>query len=238
MTSNTVGLYSGTTNEGETTQNDIVKSESTNYYDIGVKHRLSDTANVGLDAFYKDIKNMLDRGQFGKTLIYSPFNFEKGRVYGVEFTSDYKKDNLSAYLNAAWQRAMASHINSGQHLHEADELTFLQNNYGNLDHEQQISAATGLTYKQGKTLYSADLIYGGGLRHGFANSNKLKYYTITNLGIEQQLQAPIIDKFKMRFTILNLFDRTYKLRDGSGIGVNSAQYGLRRSYYLTFSKEF
>lgn len=238
ISSSAIALYQGTTNQAQTLQNDPVRSERTNYYDIGIKHELSDSVNIGFDSYLKDIKNVLDRGQFGQTLIYSPFNFAKGRAHGVEFTGDYKKDNFSAYLNAAYQKILATNIISSQYLHEADELEFLQNNYGNLDHVQQITAAAGVSYKQNKTLYTADMLYGGGLRHGFANSNRIRYYTITNVGISQEFNAPMLNKFNARFTILNLFDKNYMLRDGSGIGVNSAQYGLRRSYYVSVSKEF
>jgi hypothetical protein len=49
---------------------------------------------------------------------------------------------------------------------------------------------------------------------------------------------PLVGKIKARFTVINLFDRAYPLRDGTGIGVGTPQYAQRRSYYLALSKPF
>ena len=45
-------------------------------------------------------------------------------------------------------------------------------------------------------------------------------------------------RFDLRLTVLNVFDRTYQLRDGSGIGVGAPQYGPRRTYVAGLSKTF
>jgi len=42
----------------------------------------------------------------------------------------------------------------------------------------------------------------------------------------------------VRFDIVNLFDRNYEIRTGTGVGVGAPQFGARRSYYVGFSKEF
>jgi hypothetical protein len=36
----------------------------------------------------------------------------------------------------------------------------------------------------------------------------------------------------VRFDILNVFDSTYFIRDGSGIGVFAPQFGPRRGYFI------
>ena len=35
----------------------------------------------------------------------------------------------------------------------------------------------------------------------------------------------------LRFDVVNLFDKTYELRDGSGIGVFAPQFGARRGFF-------
>jgi outer membrane receptor protein involved in Fe transport len=47
-----------------------------------------------------------------------------------------------------------------------------------------------------------------------------------------------LGKLDTRLAVVNLFDRIYQLRDGSGIGVGAPQYGLRRSLYVSVSKPF
>jgi len=71
------------------------------------------------------------------------------------------------------------------------------------------------------------------LRRGFANTESLPFYAYFNIFAVQK-----IEKFDVRFSVNNLFDKIYKLRDGSGIGVGAPQYGLRRSFYLIVSRSF
>jgi outer membrane receptor protein involved in Fe transport len=37
---------------------------------------------------------------------------------------------------------------------------------------------------------------------------------------------------------MNVFDRSYPLRDGSGVGVGAPQYGARRTIYAGISSSF
>ena len=38
--------------------------------------------------------------------------------------------------------------------------------------------------------------------------------------------------------VINVTDRVYELRDGSGIGVGAPQFGARRGLYLGLQKDF
>jgi hypothetical protein len=49
-----------------------------------------------LDGYYKTAQQQLDDGLFGQTLILSAFNYEKGRVYGLELTTSYQNNGFSA----------------------------------------------------------------------------------------------------------------------------------------------
>ena len=41
-----------------------------------------------------------------------------------------------------------------------------------------------------------------------------------------------------RFDVINLFDKVYEIRDGSGIGVFAPQFGARRAFYAGLSQKF
>jgi outer membrane receptor protein involved in Fe transport len=41
----------------------------------------------------------------------------------------------------------------------------------------------------------------------------------------------------LRFDIVNLLDKTYVIRDGSGIGVFAPQFGARRGFYVGVSQK-
>ena len=43
---------------------------------------------------------------------------------------------------------------------------------------------------------------------------------------------------KARLDVVNVTDNSYELRDGSGVGVNAAQYGMRRGFFGSLSYVF
>jgi outer membrane receptor protein involved in Fe transport len=52
-----------------------------------------------------------------------------------------------------------------------------------------------------------------------------------NLGVDQKIPLHGKQELHLRVDIVNLFDRVYELRDGSGIGVGAPQFGARRGLY-------
>jgi outer membrane receptor protein involved in Fe transport len=82
------------------------------------------------------------------------------------------------------------------------------------------------------------MIYGSGLRAGFANTTSVPAYTQFDLGLSHEFILPDWKPFTVRFDVVNLFDHIYELRDGSGIGVFAPQYGPRRGFFVGFSQKF
>ncbi|PRX21613.1 outer membrane beta-barrel protein, partial [Paraburkholderia sp. BL18I3N2] len=234
-----IARFAGTTAQ-VSGQNDPVQPERSHYFDLGVIQRLTPSLTVGLDAYYKKSTNLLDEGQFGTALIFTPFNYQYGRTYGVEFTANYKQDNVSAYLNLAFSRAQGKNINSAQFNFGADELAFISDHYVFLDHDQRVTASFGGTYELGRTTFTFDGLVGSGLRSGFANTDRLPVYAQVNLGVIQHFNVnnPLIGKFDARLLLVNAFNRVYELRDGSGIGVGAPQYGPHIALYAGISKKF
>ncbi|QYD67581.1 TonB-dependent receptor [Paraburkholderia edwinii] len=238
VSSGTIGRFAGTTNAPEVTQNDPVQPERDDYYDVGVTQRLGSDVTIGLDAYYKKAHNLLDEGQFGTALIFAPFNYQYGRVYGVEFTANYKHENISAYLNVAYSRAQGKNIDSAQFNFGADELAFISNHFVFLDHDQRVTASFGGSYTWHTTTFTADGTVGSGLRSGFANTEKLPLYAQINLGVIEHINAPLVGKVDVRGAVVNAFGRVYELRDGSGIGVGAPQFGPYRAFYAGVTKYF
>ena len=233
-----ISLFNGTTNQSAVTQNDPVKPERDHYFDVGVEQKLTPNLTVGLDAYYKHATDLLDLGQFGTALIFAPFNYQYGRVYGVEFTTSYKKDNVSAYLNIAYSNAQGKNVESAQYNFSPQELSYIASNWVYLDHDQRVTASFGGSYTFGRTTLTADGTVGSGLRAGFANTEKLPWYAQINLGVIESLNAPMIGKFQARLALINAFDRVYELRNGSGIGVQAPQYGPEIAIYAGLKKNF
>ena len=229
-----------TTNAAAITQNSPDKSERANYFDAGVTQTLFKSLQLGLDGYYKRAVQQIDEGQFGTAIIESPFNYRYGEVYGLEGTLTYVNGGFEAYANAAYSSAHGRKVDSSQFLFDPAEFAYIQNHYVYLDHDQTstVSAGVSYLYKPSGTRVYADMLYGSGLRDGFANTDKVPAYYTFNLGIEQSFRIPHLGQAKARFDVVNLLDRVYELRDGSGIGVEAPQFGQRRGIYGGISIDF
>jgi outer membrane receptor protein involved in Fe transport len=92
--------------------------------------------------------------------------------------------------------------------------------------------------EKGSLYFSASMIYGSGLRSGFANTDHVPSYTQVNVGLSHEYLFPGWTKpTTVRFDVVNLFDKIYQIRDGSGIGVFAPQFGPRRGFYVGISQK-
>ena len=234
-----IALYEGTTNQLPNNRTGDVKSERSNYFDLGVSQKVGRHLTLGLDAYYRQVNYLQDEGQFGAALVYSPFNYARGRVRGIEFSANYDNGPLSVYFNLAQSRAMGKGIISGQYNFDADELDYISAHWVHLDHDQKLAASGGVSYAIGAdTRVGADFLYGSGLRRDFANTASLPSYFQLNLSLEHGFRLAGFGKLDARLVLINALDRVYELRDGSGIGVGAPQYGPRRGLYLGLGKDF
>ena len=61
-----IALFTNTTNQPDVPfDSNPVKPERSNYYDVGVDQTVLPGLTVGVDAYYKDARDMIDDGQFG-----------------------------------------------------------------------------------------------------------------------------------------------------------------------------
>ena len=61
-----------------------------------------------------------------------------------------------------------------------------------------------------------------------------QYYSI-NFGAEQSFKLAKKQMLKARLDIVNVTDNIYELRNGTGVGVNAAQYGERLGFFGSLS---
>ncbi|WP_036167102.1 TonB-dependent receptor [Massilia sp. 9096] len=237
-----INLYTSTTNAPAIPVSDNVKAERTSYYDIGISHQVNSKLTLTADAYYKHIRNLLDEGQFGQALILSPFNYAKGYAKGLELSAIYSDAQWGGYLNFATQKAMGQNIVSGQSLFDPDELAYISNHYIYLDHDQKFTVSGGAHYHFGDNQVSTDVLYGSGLRltpdGGAPNSGHLPSYTTVNFAYTHNWKNTGFGNVEGRLALVNAFDRSYLIRDGSGVGVGAPQFGTRRSVYAGLSVGF
>ncbi|HVU15567.1 MAG TPA: TonB-dependent receptor [Candidatus Didemnitutus sp.] len=238
-----VAVFAGTSNAAPTLQDDPVRAERADYFDIGLTQKLHHGLQVGIDTYYKTAKDQLDDGLFGQSLIQSAFNYRDGRVYGVELSSSYTSGGFTAYANVARSIAQGRDWISAQFLFDPADLAYVKNHWIYLDHAQQLSGSFGAAYswkhRQQRTQVYVDLLYGSGLRNDavdssgnvIPNGGSVPAYHTLSTGVEQKFELSDHRELKARLDIVNLTDEKYELRDGSGVGVNAAQYGMRRGIF-------
>jgi outer membrane receptor protein involved in Fe transport len=235
-----VAKFAGTTNALPSDADTAVKSERSNYFDAGLAWEATPELSLGLDAYDREVRNLQDEGQFGNALVYSAFNYARGRVRGLELTANYRHDAFSAYGNLAFSKAQGRRIVTGQFNFDPDEIDYIASHWVHLDHDQAVTASAGASYRFApRTALGAAALFGSGLRSGFANSQHLPAYTQINASLQQSFDfGGGVGKVDGRLTLLNAFDRRYELRDGTGIGVGAPQFGPRRSVYASVTKAF
>ncbi len=238
ISQSTVAAFAGTTGASEVTQNSSVQAERSHYFDAGVTQKLAKGWNSGIDAYFKLADQQLDEGQFGNAVMSTPFNYQHGRIYGLELTTDYQTGGFRTYGNVAFSVAQGENIDSSQFLFSQEELDYIKNHWVYLDHDQRVTFSTGASYQWNKTLLLADLTGGTGLRSGFANEQELPAYATVNLGVQQMIHITGNQELKLRLDVVNVLNTPYIIRDGSGIGVAASSYGTPRGLFGTVSYAF
>ena len=221
IASQTQSLFVGTSFD-ISGQNDLPRAQRDNYYDLGIQQKFGPHLTFGIDSYERAARYLIDEGQFGAPIILTPFNYRYGRNKGTEFSLSYDNGPLTAYANLAVSSAQGMDIVSSQFNFGADELAYIANHFIYVDHNQTTSGSAGFTYKLGKTTLALDAIYGSGLRaggNGIPNGARLPDYVQVNGSISHHIDwAGGAD---VRLDVVNLFDRAYEIRDGSGIGVGA-----------------
>jgi outer membrane receptor protein involved in Fe transport len=251
VSSKDVGLFAGTTNAPLSPQASPPLPERANYYDVGVQQKFTRSLTVGLDVYYKQSVNLIDEGQFGAPIILTPFNYRYGKQEGIELTTNYTSKDFSAYLNLSTQSARGKDIDSAQFNFVQTDLAYIAANYIHLDHEQEFTGSGGVSYTWNDTRFSADVLEGSGLRADLTlpagmetpygsntvpNGAHLPYYTQVNGGLSHLFTIAGAGTLTVRFDVINLFDKVYEIRNGTGVGVGAPQFGPRRGFFFGLSK--
>jgi len=236
--SETVSKFNGTSNAPAVTQADTPKAERANYVDLGVEQKITGALNAAIDSYYKWSKDLIDEGQFGAPIILTPFNYRDGRQYGIILSANYAGRDLSAYANLAFQSDKGRGIESAQFNFSPDDLNYIATHYIDLDHEQRVTGSAGASYLWQETRFSADLLFGSGLRASTntPNDTHLPYYTQVNTGVSHVFHIAGAGTLTARADVINVFDREYQIRNGTGVGVGAPQFGPRRGYFFGLSK--
>ena len=236
----TVAKFNGTTAEfPNPVAGTLPYSERSHYFDAGIQQKLGELT-LGVDAYYKDVRHLIDEGQFAAPIILTPFNYAKGYIRGVDLSGSYAHGPFSAYVNVGLVKAQGKSIESQEFNFDPGDLAYIADHYIFLDHVQSVTASAGGSYRFGSTRIGGDLLFGTGLRRNGAtpNGDHLPSYTQVNLSVEHSFQRAPFGPVSLRVDLINAFDKSYEIRDGTGVGVGAQQWGPRRGVFVGLTKRF
>ena len=248
----TVSKFQNTTGASTLTTDTTPYAERQNYFDIGGQQRLLDhRLTLGIDVFYRKSHNLIDEGQFGAPIILTPFNYANGLIFGQEFTANYTQGPLTAYFNFTHERAQGKDITSSQFSFDPGDLAYIAKNYIYLDHDQTYTGSFGASYLIrdgviGGTRLGFDGLYGSGLRRdqdlpdgsSVPNGAHVPSYLTFNLTAAHHFDLPYAGHVDVRFDVINVANKIYEIRDGTGVGVGAPQYGAARGFFGGITKSF
>lgn len=235
-----IARFQGTTAVLPIDVNTNVRAMRSHTFDAGVQWQPRDGLLLGLDGYLTKADYLIDEGQFGTALIFSDFNYRRGRNHGVEFTANWRHGPLRAYANLAVDLARAKVIASGQYNFSSAEVAYIQDHWIFLDHAPRMTSSGGASYTFADgTALGVDYLYGSGIHVGFANTDTMPSYIQWNIDVQRRFDLPEVGALDFRLAVINAFDHVYELRNGTGIGVGIApQYATRRGVFLSVNKDF
>jgi opacity protein-like surface antigen len=216
----------------------LMTAERSSVYDVGVAQKVLPGLELGADVYLKMTRDQINQGQFGAAVVLNGFQYERGLNTGLELKAVLTEGDLRAYANLAWASQRGNNVVTDQYLLGSDEFAYTRTNWVYADHSQQLTGSGGVSYLWYGTRFSADMIYGSGLRSGFANTDHVPPYTQVNAGISHEFDIPGWDPVTLRFDVVNVFDTSYILKNGTGIGVFTNAWGPRRAYYFGLAQKF
>jgi outer membrane receptor protein involved in Fe transport len=239
-----IALFANTTAAPAVTLDSTPKAERAHYFDVGATQVILPGLKAGVDAYYKIASDLIDEGQFGAPVFFTPFNYQKGLVKGIELTLSYDIENWSFYGNFSAGQELAKNIISGQFNFSPDDLAFITNSYIHTDHDQTYTSSAGIKYTLPpyNIRFAVDLTAGSGLRTtnpgGPPNGAALPGYQQVNFSVVQPIDTGFLKGMELRFDVLNLFDEIYQIRSGTGLGVFAPQFGPRRTFLAGLTQRF
>lgn len=210
-----------------------IKPEADNFFEVGVAQQFGNAQVANLNLYYKNATNMLDDTQLLNTAIASPYNYQNGYAYGVEFSLKGKiNSDISDYANYSYEIAKGQNISGGSFT----GVTAPPNTYLFLDHVQIHTANAGLTYAKDQYYGTMQGVFGSGLRTGPNNSlNVPAHFTMDLSAGYNFMSSSWWGRWKVSADLLNAFDNPYAITIANGY--NGSHYNAGREYLLHLTKE-
>jgi hypothetical protein len=206
-----------------------------------VEQKLEDLT-LGVDAYWRHARNLLDAVPIGSTVLSRPFNYERGKAWGVELTATYSEGPLSIWGNLAVARIEGRTIIAGQAPFTAAQLQWIATHDVATNADQRVTGSLGVAWHSGKLRLSADGVVGSGLPRTIAgaapNGARMPANAQVNLAATYRLEGLRHRPLTARLDVLNALGARYALQDGTSLAGGNAQWGTPRGIYAGIEQAF
>ena len=121
--------------------------------------------------------------------VLTAFNYEKGENYGVEGSIKLKTWRFQRlWQSRLGQYSGARTLSPTNFCSAPPKLPIISNNWVFTDHAQTWTGSAGIAYLWNGTRFSADMIYGSGLRSGDFNLDHVAPYGQVNVGMSREIR--------------------------------------------------
>ncbi len=232
ITTRSAEAFAGTTQAITVPTNFNIYAERDNYFDAGVVNQPLKNLTLSEDAYFILASDALGAGQFGAVPIISPYNYQSGRTWGAESSVSYRFHGV--FLNASFTYliAQANNLITQQYNFPPDQLAYVAGHYIPRSQAQVYTSSGQVGYRWGNWLFTADSFYGSGLWGGFANTQEFPPTWQVDAAVAHSLMLPEVGQSVARLMVINVFDRTNLLQNGTGLGVFAPAYLPRLAVYL------
>jgi outer membrane receptor protein involved in Fe transport len=195
---------------------------------------------LGLDAYYKRSTDTLDDGQFGQAVVLNQFNYARGFSRGAELKVNYYQGGFRAYANVSHEITMVKDVVSNQYLiGDPVELAYLATTDTYASDAQTVTASAGTAYRWHTCWRASTASTAAGCAPDLRTSST-RPATHNGTPRSPGLFDPWNNQkpLTLRLSAINLFDRSYVLREATGIGEFAPQYGPRRGVFAEINQQF
>lgn len=210
-------------------------AEWNDYIDIGITRKI-DGLTLGVDGWWKRARNLLDQTWSADGLIAHPFNYAHGTGRGLEFSATWSEGPLSAWGNLAVSRIEGHRIISGQAPFTAAQLAWAASHDVAANSDQRLSGSAGLAWKTGPLRLSSDATWGSGLPRSpepsMPNIASMPSWISVNFAAVYRIQGLGHRPLDLRLDLLNAFDTTRRIQDGTSLVGGMAQWTTRRGIFI------
>jgi outer membrane receptor protein involved in Fe transport len=231
----------GTTGALPGQASDPLRAETDDYLDLGIE-RKAGGLTLGLDGYWRSVRDLIDEVRVGATSLRRPFNYAHGKVAGVELSATYAKGPVTLWANLAAARAEGRTIVSNQALFTAAELAWASDHDVRTDQDQGWTASAGGAYRLDQLTLSTQLAYGSGLPRtspdGPPNGASMPAHVQVDLSATYHTHGIAAKPVDLRLDLINAFDSRYQLRDGTSLGGGAPEWGPRRAVLVGIEHGF